>query len=220
MIPSQKAGDRPKKRSNLVDLHKLDLQVERLTKALRPVPDNGWLKHMSPSQALLCCLGSGPWRIERRTLIEQGALDLLGSRDITECSSELQNYFPLAWQKDYLQKIVIFYKDHLQQPFNDSYSESPRDTLANLEQAIDKNIYDFPKVLCMYVRDYLKLPIVPRDRHVNAKLDSFSIPKNTQIITEALIRVVTEDLVNSYARAMFEEKSTNPHLRVAYSFFS
>lgn len=73
-------------------------------------------------------------------------------------------------------------------------------------------MYEFPKVLCMYLRDYLEVPIVPRDRHVNDLLRQFDLPLNTRSVTDLLSSIVGHQNVNSYARAIFEKKSSNPRL--------
>jgi len=197
-------------------LKELDRRSGRLVAALTPVANSGWISNMRPSQAILCCIGSGPWRIERRTLIEKGALDILGKNDLVEKSIELDAYFPLEWQKYLVQDIVLYTVSTKYHKFDTLVQYQPsRDALRDLENALNKDLYNFPKVICMFVRDYLELPIVPRDRHVNAKLKEYGIPQNTRLVTESLIRIVNTMSVNSYARALFEEKSSNPqHLLI------
>lgn len=192
-------------------LKELDRRSERLIAALDPVANSGWISSMRPSQAVLCCIGSGPWRIERRTLIEKGALDILGKTDLTEKSIELEAYFPLAWQKYLVQDLVLYALSTKYHKFDNLIQEqSQQSAVQDLEKALSKDMYSFPKVMCMFIRDYLELPIVPRDRHVNSKLQKYGIPLDTCLVTESFSRIVGSACVNAYARALFEENSSNP----------
>lgn len=188
----------------------LDYRVARLLKDTVPVKNSGWLSDMRPSCALLCCIGSGPWKLPRRELIQRGALQILGSHDLIEKRNELAAYFPLDWQKHLVTEIGRYFHLAARAPFDATSTKSNGDVLEVLSNSLGKGLYEFPKVMCMYVRDYLEFPICPRDRHVNKKLKEYGIPQNTALVTESMCRVIGPDLVNEYARGIFESKSTNP----------
>lgn len=188
----------------------LDYRVSRLLAAIKPVENSGWLSEMRPSQALLCCIGSGPWKLPRRELIQKQALQILGNQDLIEKRNELAAFFPLAWQKDLVTMIGRYFHLVARASFDTTAVKANGDVLEMLSGSVNKGLYDFPKVLCMYVRDYLEFPICPRDRHVNKILKEYGIPQNTAVITEAMCRIIGPDSVNEYSRGIFESKSTNP----------
>lgn len=204
---SQEASKKPKRVKGIEATIKA---MESLVATVEPVQNNGWLLGMRPSQALLCCIGSGPWKINRRTTIQQGALALLGASDLIDKRNELSEFFPLDWQKRLVLDIGRYFHLSARCQFDATQSKRPTDTIVALEAALGSTMYNFPKVMCMFVRDYLELPIIPRDRHVNEKLKAFGLPLNTQEATEALAHVVGPDRVNDYARGIFSAKSENP----------
>ena len=186
--------------------------LEALLAGLVPRQNDGWISKHRPSKALLCCIGSGPWRLPRRTIIQEGALSILGELDIIEKRNELAEFFPLDWQKELVLQIGRYCHLVAQAKFDSTIDKAPEEVLSILEAATGRSKYMFPKVLCMYVRDYLEIPIVPRDRHVNELLQSVGLPTDTQKVTEALIARVGASNVNAYARSMFLSKSSNPQL--------
>lgn len=202
----------PKNREKKPSQEALQESTRSLLTSLVPVANSGWLAHHRPSRALLCCIGSGPWKIGRRATVQEGALRVLGDCDLTERRNELAEYFPLEWQKNLVLSIGRYCHIREGIQFDATASVPTTVVVSLLEASTGKTMYEFPKVLCMYLRDYLEVPIVPRDRHVNDTLRQFRLPLNTRHVTDLFSSVVGPHNVNSYARAIFEKKSSNPKL--------
>ena len=125
-----------------------------------------WLRGRSYSEALVICVGAGPWRFERRKKIQGLALSALNNQDLKFFP---ENVYPLTWQNNIIKNI----KQNLGWSFFDKLCSriAHRDTLLELSGC--KNL---PKVLSLFCRDSLKIPSFPIDRHVKRKLEELGLP--------------------------------------------
>lgn len=146
--------------------------------------DNGtWLDHLNPSQAFLTCLGAGPWKIMRRTIIQKGAVEALGPLDLSEVDDISIFKFPLDWQNekvfamtDYLRRYLVtmtWFTKFI------SGMREPNKMLYEVTKTKGR-----AKVLDLFVRDYLKLPSFPIDRHVERILKRNNFPVNERYMME------------------------------------
>lgn len=147
------------------------------------IDDGTWLDHLNPSQAFLVCIGAGPWKINRRNLIQQGAVEALGAKDLAEVTDVNIFKFPLDWQVQKTADMI----DYLQR-----YKITMRwfaGWVAGFPNPI-KMIYDITKtrgrakVLDLYARDYLKVPSFPIDRHVERILKENGFPVNEKYMID------------------------------------
>jgi len=188
----------------------------KLQKAVpKPTPDKkcNWLRVQRPSRAMLICLGSGPWKIDRRTAVQEKALALLGKRDLSELkSSEVGKMFPLEWQRNYLKRTVRYAKK-CENGFDKQFKfrgikEQERARVAEsfVVEAYSSN--KLPKVISMFLRDYCCVDAYPVDRHVRLFLKENNLPTN-EVDMIKLMRACKLS-PREYARALFTNKSSNP----------
>jgi len=160
--------------NNSIEIIKLKVLV-RYVENNSKIDDGTWLDHLNPSQAFLTCLGAGPWKIARRTLIQKEAIHALGDRDLTQINDIKIFRFPLDWQNKKIAAII----DYLQR-YKISMSWFVR-FIADMNEPA-KILYDVTqtsgraKVLDLFIRDYLKLPSFPIDRHVERELRRNGFP--------------------------------------------
>ena len=170
---------------------------------------NKWLSKHSPSAAILQCLGSGPWKYKRRYNVQLKALQTLGTADIAQLSKHtVETVFPLEWQTAMLLTLWENLHEH-KCLFNDVGSRKCC-TRANLASMFNREL--LPKVLAMYVRDYLCSRAFPIDRHVRAWLKTYQLPLNEQDIIEACYRIGTDPCALN--RGIFGKVSDNPEFPV------
>lgn len=192
---------------------------------IKPVRDAQaqWLRQHRPSVAMLLCLGSGPWKIGRRFTVQANALKVLGERDIIELKPhEVQSIFPLDWQRKYLKAARRFVTTRQVWDFDSIFNI--RKTPDVLYEAILSIHYlahgyhigvrsgackkPLPKVLGMFVRDFIMLDCFPQDRHVRKWLKDHNLPTHQAKI---MAMFKAEKLhARYYARALFLDKSKNP----------
>jgi len=159
-----------------VDLiRKLSAEAEHVEE-----PPN-WLP-TDPSAAYLVCVGAGPWRYQRRLWVQQAALQTLGTRDLSQLETD-SALFPLSWQNMLVHRVVNFLKrlgiTMLQ--YNRSLRGLPPWDVSQVvlhDLGLDKPY----KVLSLYLRDYLKVPSFPVDRHVKRALSGFEKQDETYMV--------------------------------------
>jgi hypothetical protein len=147
---------------------KLQTLVAKLEKSVE-VKNINWLDKYNASQALLICIGAGPWRIERRTLIQKQAVDILGDRDLSEANTNETFNYPLLWQRQKIAAIIAHLKRN--NLTMDAYIKSiiDHEPIKQLYQIT--NTKTRAKVLDLYGRDYLKVISFPIDRWVKRVLE-------------------------------------------------
>lgn len=156
------------------DLEKLQLLILKLEGNVKV--DNGtWLDHLNPSQAFLTCIGAGPWKVNRRSLIQKQAVDALENNDLSQIDDVLVFRFPLEWQItktaamiDYLQRYKIT------MTWLSGFLSRIKNPVPMLYQIT--NSKQRAKVLDLFARDYLKAVSFPIDRHVAKLLKENNLP--------------------------------------------
>jgi hypothetical protein len=193
-------------------------RVRNIFKKVAPKPtldkDCDWLRVQRPSRALLICLGSGPWKIGRRTSVQAKALEILGSRDLDELRPrEIEAMFPLEWQRSYLKAFVKFSKKQTAFGFDKCWhtcmqDEDWREEQFNLIVLLTLGDVKVPKVISMFARDYCCIDSFPQDRHVRRFLIENKLPTNEKKLIELMNAARLNTRV--YARSLFTSKSSNP----------
>lgn len=177
--------------------------------------EDPWLDGLNFSQAFVVCVGAGPWKAPRREQVQAQALKRLGDKDLSELLiwSFLIPWYPLNWQNKMLDKIIKHLLDiqitfeayciWLKKIADGQYSKA--------RFASDMGYSKLPKVLSLFVRDKLKLPSFPLDRHVKRVLDDFEIPHDEEFIVQLCKKAgVNPSQLN---RWIFKQKSSNPDWR-------
>lgn len=164
------------------EIEKLKNLVQRIETTFT-VDDGTWLDHLNASQAFLVCMGAGPWKINRRNLIQHGAIAALGDKDLSQVDDVGIFKFPLDWQNQKTADMIDYLK---------RYQISMRwfaGWVAGFHNPV-KMLYDITKtkgrakILDLYARDYLKVPSFPIDRHVETILKENGFPVNESYMIE------------------------------------
>lgn len=164
------------------EIEKLKNLVQKIESSTT-IDDGTWLDHLNASQAFLVCIGAGPWKINRRNLIQKQAVDALGDKDLSQVEDVKIFKYPLDWQN---QKVGTM-MDYLQR-----YKINMRWFAKWIDGMPDpiKMLYDITKtkhrakVLDLFVRDYIKSPSFPIDRHVEKVLEENGFPVNERYMIE------------------------------------
>lgn len=197
---------------------------ESVQKFLNLIPPNTpeeqledpWLDDLNFSQAFVVCVGAGPWQRPRREQVQERALKRLKDRDllhITIWDALSGPWYPLDWQNKMLDKMVrllqlndIFFKEYCEWLINTADGQYSRARFTS-----DMGYKKLPKVLSLFVRDKLKLPAFPLDRHVKRVLDDFEIPHDEEFVVQLCKKAsVNPSQLN---RWIFGQKSSNPDWR-------
>lgn len=207
------------------------LSKESITKFLNLIPNNTsdkeledhWLDDLTYSQALVVCIGAGPWKEKRRQQVQQNALNILGNRDITQIDIDKiikKQWYPFDWQNNMLMHFIVTFQN-IQIIFDDwcnlikRYSEnSPIAIKTFWRLEFQKRIgYEkkLPKVLSLFIRDKLQFPSFPLDRHAKRILDDYGIPYNETLVIKLCLRNgIDPSKLNRY---IFHQKSSNSDWR-------
>lgn len=171
-----------------------------------------WLLQHTPSAAFLLCIGSGPWKIGRRTVVQTALLDVLRCTPNVELTETRLNdfNFPLAWQEKYYQqarKFVLAQRGTFNNLF-DGVRSGPVSRV-NFVDCFGR-FEAVPKVIGMFARDYLAIPdVFPIDRHVRDWLRDRKLPQKPEKIVPLLQS--NGAVPAAVSRAIFGAHSHNPH---------
>ena len=199
----------------------------------KPILDSAksasWMKQHRPSIAWLLAILSGPWNIKRRQAVQAHAIEVLGKRDLSELEThEVLDIAPLEWQRCYLRAAIAYalhYETRLRFDAIQRNDKSGFDVrilavarineLARGECAFGisrDNVHDYidrcPKVVLMYVRDYLNYDCFPIDRHVRRWLRENKLPVNHHVLMNMFRKSKLK--ARGYARAVFGAHAENP----------
>lgn len=158
-----------------------DIEKIRLMYNSEPTYDHTWVGS-EPNKAFLICIGAGPWKVERRKKVQSRAIQWLGDRDLSDfLPNQCRSVYPLKWENDMLSNMV--------RSLNNKQIKFT--TLCDIWLEKGKNSWTTPiveffylcganpkgtKVLWLFIRDFLKLPAFPIDRHVRRKLKEYKLP--------------------------------------------
>lgn len=174
-------------------------------KRLADVPRSTWLDYQRPSVAILQCIGSGPWAFDRRFATQTRALQALGCGDLTRLDSGVvAAVFPLDWQVKFTLAAITTLRE-CNQTFD---RRGARGVCLREDLEVIFGLQPLPKVLAMYVRDYLNMPAFPIDRHVHEWLCAHELPHSECAILDLCFEAGIN--ANSLNRNIFGSFSSNP----------
>lgn len=188
--------------------------------------EDHWLDDLTFSQALVVCIGAGPWKEGRRKQVQSEALKSLNNRDISEINIQealiIGSWYPFEWQNRILfrfiqrtqtvprtfENICEYFLDYDRIIYEKPTLEEAYNTYQRFEFlrffGYEK---DTPKVVSLFIRDKMKWPSFPLDRHVKANLDQFQIPHDEMLILRICLRNgIDPSMLN---RWIFKQKSSN-----------
>lgn len=178
----------------------LEARLRELYVQLPPCKHNPkWLGD-EPNVAYLLCVGSGPWKIQRRVQVQARAIRwvLEAGGDITMVNEHrLWRMFPLDWQNRlvahgaraarYRKQTFAQYMQALRVRMN-AAPGAPLPPQAEQVATWFKECGCEPdkgaKVLWMFLRDWLGVPSFPIDRHVGAWLREHGFPVDSRRMVE------------------------------------
>lgn len=147
--------------------------LAKMVKRFKPSESPVWLPR-DYSKALVVCVGAGPWRFERRRLVQKKALKWLGNRDISEIRGEV-DIFPLDWENKIIENLAknlrkkgLTFKKFCKKMINGDFSNK------KLYRMCGKS--DYMKTLSLFCRDSLRKNSFTIDRHVKRILNEYKMP--------------------------------------------
>lgn len=176
-----------------------------------------WLLDHRPSIAFAICIGAGPWKIGRRSIIQKSFIDAIGKRDLRDPVA-LRKLIPacqLDWQNKWFEQInhgLIHLSNKARRRilFDDLFwlgTSLTQDKLDIFESLIGCSIYRAPKVVQLFARDYMFIQCFPVDRHVRRWLEERKLPNRS----DKVVMLFKELGLNpsGYSRAIFNNKAAN-----------
>ncbi|TPG59981.1 hypothetical protein [Ewingella americana] len=193
---------------NPVNHRHLDIAKEMFSEA----EDFSWLDTKTPQNAFLCCVGSGPWKFTRRWNVINAALQWGTEKVFHE--STFSEIYPLTWQNSMLSSAMAYCKAN-QINFNEHFYRLKEIPPVDWKGAIQEvfNIAGCPqgsKVLWLFVRDYLKLPAFPIDRHVARRLVEFGLPQNEWMLIDICLVMGLDP--RKVAKRLVQDHVVNPEI--------
>lgn len=172
-----------------------------------------WLDGLSHVQAFLVCLGAGPWKEGRRLKVQRialGSYKMQGSPPLRDVDP-LGLGYPLQWQIDKISKLSQALK-HIEYRVDGQIAEE-FDYLCSVMISIRDpeclyGIVGRCKTVELFVRDHLKLPSFPIDRHVRRALKWYGLPDSPKVIIDGCHELGNDPRLLS--RALFRVASENP----------
>lgn len=178
--------------------------------------DHTWVGS-NPNRAFLICVGSGPWKIDRRRIVQEKALDWLDNKDLRDIKYKYLsdfNIYPLNWQNYMLYSMVRSLKSKDITFLNQcSKWEKNRNNWNNNWKENINEFFDMcgttngTKVLWLFVRDYLQFPAFPIDRWIKKFLKKYNLPQDSWY----MINICLEAGINPshLNRSLFYGKNPN-----------
>lgn len=177
--------------------------------------DFAWLDTKTPQNAYLCCVGSGPWKFTRRWNVINAALDW--GKDKVFHLDDFEEIYPLTWQNSMLQAAMSYSKSNAFD-FNEYFylikEQPPADWKSEIFKVFD--IAGCPqgsKVLWLFIRDYLKLPSFPIDRHVARRLDEFGLPQDPWALIDICLVMGLDP--RKVAKRLVQDHVVNPEINLS-----
>ncbi len=162
------------------------IQIRELVKETNDLIDDkrwNWLDDFTASEAFLVCLGAGPWKIKRRTLIQQQAVSALNKRDLSQVDDVSIFQYPLKWQNEKAAAMIDYLKRYkITMTWFVGFISGMREPTKMLYEITKTK--GRAKVLDLFIRDYLKAPSFPIDRWVARALKKHSLPLHENYLIE------------------------------------
>jgi hypothetical protein len=191
--------------------------LKREIKHVTSVPDSevDWLSVHRPSVAFAICIGAGPWQIGRRRTVQQSFIDALRQDDLSNpyALRRLKKACPLDWQVKWFDEVYSILRLEPRRSFDEYFNFAsfghPVDRRQGFEQFFGAHggAYDFPKVVQLFLRDYLFVPCFPVDRHVRRWLKERNLPTKSREVV-CLFSALSLN-PSGYSRAIFNNKAQN-----------
>jgi hypothetical protein len=143
-----------------------------------------WLNHLTASQAFLVCIGAGPWKIGRRTLIQNQAVAGLENNDLSQIKNVACFKYPLDWQNQKVNDLIAYLNRYSLTMNQYVYY------LKSIGPCAAQHLYKSTKtkgrakVLDLFIRDYLKAAAFPIDRWVKRSLNAYGLPLHENFLLE------------------------------------
>lgn len=173
-------------RDKETDLVSLDNLVRKVKSKMR---HNDWLPK-DPTAAFIVCVAQGPWKWERRDKITKAALKETKGKDMSQIA--VVSEFPFDWQKGLVSKLNAYLvKNKKTMPVLMAEIKALAKTDSGRAR---QTFYDAcgapqgPKVLSLFLRDWLRIATFPIDRWVGRALKSAKLPQH-----EAALVALCED---------------------------
>lgn len=166
--------------------------------------DNTWLGK-NPSLAYLIAVGAGPWKIARRKLIQDKAIDWYLNQKIPDLGyAQKCDIYPLSWQNNFIYRMTRYCQNKPSLFSNLCLSwkqASYQDALKELFVAAGCKNPEGSKVLWLFARDFLEIPAFPIDRHIK----KFLISNNLPISSWEMVKICIDNAVspNDFNRKLF-----------------
>jgi hypothetical protein len=193
------------------------LPVQGLAEALRDLnvgafTETKWLTVHTPTAALLLCLGSGPWRLPRRQVVQAALLAEVKAAptgDVIDIAAS-RFAFPLEWQRSFYEQARVFCRKRNSR-FDDLFDRrQPKLVMIENFESCFGPVHKVPKVLGMFARDFIGVPdAFPIDRHVRSWLKDRKLPTKHEKIVPLLKQHGA--VPAAVSRAIFGKHSTNPN---------
>jgi hypothetical protein len=146
-----------------------------------------WLEGLTFSQALVVCVGAGPWKRKRREDVQMAALLKLKHKDIYEIRGSI-NWYPLDWQNDMLWQVRRAMRKKCSY-FNLFCKYLPR-TLEGRHAVYEAaGRPKGTKTLSLFCRDALNIPSFPIDRWVQRWLEHHRLPVDEEWMISACTQI-------------------------------
>lgn len=153
-------------------------QVQRFVRACQKLSAHSdpWLENLTLSEAVLACIGAGPWKARRRQRVQQHAINMARGLELAVLRECWETWFPLAWQQKTFRCVIRRTRSH------GSFNQ----LIYTLRGVCP--VHPFSEYLSVYIgtrnykcwslltRDYLRLPAFPIDRHVRRWLQKHELP--------------------------------------------
>ena len=177
-----------------------------------------WLLDHRPSIAFAICIGAGPWKIGRRSVVQKSFIKAIGKRDLRDPVA-LRKLIPacqLDWQNKWFEQInkgliKLSNKARHRVLFDDLFWPGiglTQDKIERFELLIGCSIHRAPKVVQLFVRDYMFVQCFPVDRHVRRWLEERKLPNRSDKVV-ALFKELGLN-PSGYSRSIFNSKAANP----------
>lgn len=153
----------------------------------KPIP-----AEMTRDEQFVRCICLGPWKAKRRDGIRQEALEMLSAYDFDLSHTDFDGVFPLEWQLQFLNNLSDYLLDHeatfTQYCRSLSRRYSDAETITHQDQILLEGYFRIvqgnssskgtPKVLWLFLRDFLSIPAFPIDRHIKQFLKKHHLPND------------------------------------------
>lgn len=149
----------------------------------------GKLINATWDEAFVRCLCLGPWRKERRAQVRTLALSALENAEGKLHKMKDVSFFPFQWQITYASNMIAhlnarevsmgMYCNSLMRCYEAMWPKGKRIVLENFFSVVSGGDRRGSKVLWLFLRDFIRIPAFPIDRHIKRFLQRQDLPVNS-----------------------------------------